>query len=131
MICSETESAVAGTKTGEADRCLAAFACAARDDLCETAGYTPIQRAHGQANEGRMSAEEAGRLDGDGLSRAEPRRILAEKFHSEERQKSSATRLRHSTRQKHNNFTVGRGPPTLEAAILAGQRGRVSDQSEL
>ncbi|CAK0795828.1 unnamed protein product [Prorocentrum cordatum] len=70
-------------------------------------GCAPAQWAHGTNHQGYQFAEEAGRLDGDGLAHTELHRPLAERVYLEEQARSVATRLRHSMRQKLLSIKIG------------------------
>ena len=79
--------------------CLA-LACAAHNNQYKASGYTPVQWAYGTNHQGYQFAEEAGRLDGEGLAHTELHRLLAERVYLEDQSRSIAARLRHSMRQK-------------------------------
>ncbi|CAK0810363.1 unnamed protein product, partial [Prorocentrum cordatum] len=83
------------------------LACAAHNNQHKASGYTPVQWAYGTNHQGYQFAEEAGRLDGDGLAHTELHRLLAERVYLEEQARSVATRLRHSMRQKLLSIKIG------------------------
>ncbi|CAK0842079.1 unnamed protein product, partial [Prorocentrum cordatum] len=85
----------------------ASLACAAHNNQHKASGYTPVQWAHGTNHQGSQFAEEAGRLDGDGLAHTELHRLLAERVYLEEQARSVVTRLRHFMRQKLLSIKIG------------------------